>query len=278
MASIEQNLQIWNVEHEWPLEGDEWSEEWGGARAQWFGSLLPRISWFLPAAHVLEIAPGYGRWTQFLAAHTKQLSVVDISPRCIAACQARFSGLTHLRYHVNDGRSLDMIEDDSIDFVFSFDSLVHADADTMHAYAQQMARKLRLGGTGFIHHSNLGAHKSWLVAKRNVVRLCRGRSRLGNLLIHDCLRAPEMTASLMADFCTEAGLTCAAQEIIPWGQSHRAIDCLTVFKKEAVRTQASPRILVNHRFLQEAADVKRLAWVYNGSAATLSAEERPGTP
>jgi hypothetical protein len=75
---------------------------------------------------------------------------------------------------VNDGRSLDMIEDESIDFVFSFDSLVHADSGTVRSYMLQIARKLRFSGTGFIHHSNLGAYKRWLLAKRVLVKLCRG--------------------------------------------------------------------------------------------------------
>ena len=82
--------------------------------------------------------------------------VVDMSDKCIDACKRRFRGLDHVRYHVNDGRSLDAIEDGSIDFVFSFDSLVHAEADVVEAYLAQLERKLRPGGVGFIHHSNLG--------------------------------------------------------------------------------------------------------------------------
>ena len=38
----------------------------GRADAQWYGSLLPRIHRFLPTGQVLEIACGYGRWTQYL--------------------------------------------------------------------------------------------------------------------------------------------------------------------------------------------------------------------
>jgi SAM-dependent methyltransferase len=267
MPTVEQNLSLWNEGHDWPLSGDEWSDAWGGAQAQWYGCILPRIFGLIPAAHILEIAPGYGRWTQFLQAYATTLTLVDLAPSCIAACRSRFSGLEHLRYHVNDGRSLDMIEDESLDFVFSFDSLVHADSDTMRSYCLQIARKLRVGGTGFVHHSNLGAYKRWLLAKRVVVTLCRGYSRLGNLLIHDCLRAPEMTATLMVRFCQEAGLTCTAQEIIPWGLSRRPIDCFTVFKKEKIPIPQSCQVFVNHRFMQEAANTKTLALLYGSSDA-----------
>ena len=49
-----------------------------------------------------------------------------------------------------------MVEDGSIDFVFSFDSLVHVEADVLDAYLDQLARKLTPDGVGFIHHSNMG--------------------------------------------------------------------------------------------------------------------------
>jgi len=42
--------------------------------------------------------------------------------------------MTHIEYFINDGRSLDMLENNSIDFAFSFDSLLHAEIDVMHAY------------------------------------------------------------------------------------------------------------------------------------------------
>ena len=36
-----------------------------------------------------------------------------------------------------------MIQDKSIDFVFSFDSLVHAEAEVIEAYLNQLAMKLQ---------------------------------------------------------------------------------------------------------------------------------------
>ena len=50
-----------------------------------------------------------------------------------------------------------MVDDESIDFAFSADSLVHADLDVIAAYLSELARTLRPNGVGFIHHSNLGA-------------------------------------------------------------------------------------------------------------------------
>ncbi|MBR8827309.1 MAG: hypothetical protein DSM107014_05285 [Gomphosphaeria aponina SAG 52.96 = DSM 107014] len=51
-----------------------------------------------------------------------------------------------------------MIPDDSIDLVFSNDSLVHAEADVIESYLAQLSLKLKVNGVGFIQHSNLGNH------------------------------------------------------------------------------------------------------------------------
>ncbi len=51
-----------------------------------------------------------------------------------------------------------MVADGSIDFVFSFDSLVHAEEDVIRSYLDQLGQKLRPDGVGFLHHSNLGEY------------------------------------------------------------------------------------------------------------------------
>jgi SAM-dependent methyltransferase len=158
MPEVDENLANWSAGWDWSQAGDEWSAWWGGTPALWHGALLPRIHAFVPAATILEIAPGYGRWTQYLKDLAERLVIVDLTERCIEGCRQRFADATNIEYHVNDGRSLDMVEDNSIDFAFSFDSLVHAEADVLAAYLAQLARKLKPNGVGFIHHSNIGAY------------------------------------------------------------------------------------------------------------------------
>ena len=51
-----------------------------------------------------------------------------------------------------------MIPDASVDFVFSFDSFVHPDRDVVEVYLRQLGTKLKIGGKGFIHHSNFGEY------------------------------------------------------------------------------------------------------------------------
>ncbi|MGA9864141.1 MAG: class I SAM-dependent methyltransferase [Terriglobales bacterium] len=228
---IKENLRYWD-EYDWPSAGDEWSAAWGSSQEQWNTQIFPHISRFVPTHTILEIAPGYGRWTQFLYPLCTRLILVDLVSKCIDACRRRFACVDHIEYHVNDGRSLDAIENNSVDFVFSMDSLVHADPTVMREYTLQLGRKLRDGGLGFIHHSNLGAYHHWLLAKSLIVKCCRGNSWLGNLLIHDCLSDRNMTAAQMRRFLEESKLECVSQETFPWGSSRRPIDAFTVFRNK----------------------------------------------
>jgi SAM-dependent methyltransferase len=163
MNTIADNLRVWDREYAWPEGGDEWSRDWGNAECQWFGFLLPRLHKFLPTGAALEIAPGFGRWTQFLQPQCERLLLVDLAPKCIEHCRSRFANCSNLEYFVNDGSSLDMIQDESLDFVFSYDSLVHADNSVLASYVRQIGHKLKPGGWAFIHHSN--ARKYFLLLR-----------------------------------------------------------------------------------------------------------------
>ena len=91
MPSIEENLDRWNEDYDWRYQGDPWSKPWGSARGQWYRSIYPRIQAFLPAPSILEIAPGFGRWTEFLLEFCETLVGVDVSPKCVEACRQRFA-------------------------------------------------------------------------------------------------------------------------------------------------------------------------------------------
>jgi len=164
MPTVEQNLILWGKPDGWKDDGDKWSVKWGGTDLEWWASIFPRIRKFLPASTILEIAPGFGRWTQFLKGFCEQLVAVDVSPACIERCKERFASDPHVRCYVNDGKSLAMVEDRSVDFAFSFDSLVHVEADVIAAYLNQLGKKLKPGGFAFFHHSNLESYRRsiWL--------------------------------------------------------------------------------------------------------------------
>ena len=221
MPTVEENLAAWNDGYDWVQEGDEWSAGWGGADAQWFGCLFPRLRHLLPAGTVLEIAPGHGRWTEYLAQHCDRLVGVDLSGSCVEVCRQRFAGRENLEFFVNDGRSLDMVENASVDLVFSFDSLVHVELDVLRSYLEQIALKLGPGGSAFLHHSNageyLGEFEGWdRLSAEEVADLEASGSRPPRHW-----RAMSVTAALVREIAADVGLHCTGQEIVNWGGENR---------------------------------------------------------
>lgn len=250
MPTVEQNLHQW-ANHDWSSRGDEWSQGWGNTTMMWHGTVLPRICHFLPAAHILEIAPGHGRCTQFLLPHCREITLVDLVPECIKACTKRFRRAgPRVRGYVNNGRSLEMVRDGSIDFVFSWDSLVHVEEDVMREYVTQIGRKLKPGGTGFLHHSNIGAYTD----------------ATGRLLVENKnWRGASMSAARFRQFAAEAGLATFGQELVEWGQP-AFIDCISAFGRPPAG--ASPRagypvpVVENPRIFEEGRWIAQLATLY----------------
>jgi SAM-dependent methyltransferase len=262
VPTVAENASIWG-EYDWTKAGEEWSEGWGGSEAQWHGAILPRIARFLPTGSALEIAPGYGRWTEFLRRYCERLAIVDLSEECIRACRQRFAGDDRITYHVNDGTSLSMIEDTSIDFVFSFDSLVHSESDVIARYLRELSTKLGPNGVGFIHHSNAGEYRRYF----QVTGALRPRRVLRGLFKARILddwgwRSLTMTAREFRQQCEAAGLQCISQELINW-DTRRVIDCLSIFTTRSSFWARPNRILVNPGFMAEAKAIKRRAPLYS---------------
>ncbi len=249
MPSISKNRQLWDGSYAWSREGDEWSEDWGTAHAQWNGCLFPRVFPFLKG-RILEIAPGHGRWTQFLRAHCVSLIGVDLTPSCVERCTERFGHYPNLEFKVNDGLTFPMIKNGSIDFAFSFDSLVHVESDVMFSYVNELSRVLRPGGVAFLHHSNLDA-------VRHLSVLDKIKLRLSRLHFSHHLRAPSMSAEKMRTFVEGAGMMCVQQEIVPWGTGYPLmIDCMSTIVNNSGN---QCRVVRNPRFMEEAAAIKRIS-------------------
>jgi hypothetical protein len=247
MASIKENYDVFETEYGWPGRGDEWSEPWGGTNFLWNITIFPRIQSFLPSKSILEIAPGFGRCTQFLKDLCDTLVVVDLSEKCIRTCQDRFHDCTNIEYHVNDGISLDMIDDRSIDFIFSWDSLVHVDKTVMKTYIGQFSRILKIGGSGFIHHSNMGEY----VDKRT--------GRLTHENVH--WRDETTDASGLLQYSRESGLDCILQEKVNW-RDNFLNDCFSVITLKNSTRELSTRVVENFRFMEEASLGKYLSDIY----------------
>ncbi len=243
MPNLEQNKKYWDKVYNWKDGGEEWSANWGGSDMEWYGTLLPRLHSYLPVNTMLEIAPGFGRWTQYLKNYAKKIYLVDLSKTCIDHCRQRFKDEIHFEYFQNNGKSLAMIPSCSIDLVFSFDSLVHGEANVIKAYIKQLAQKLTPNGVGIIHHSNLDDL---------IERPTPEQSHW---------RAQSVGGSLFIEICRQNGLCPISQEIINWGGSF-LLDCITVFTPNGSRFERDLIIRENPEFMAEAHRLKLMSELY----------------
>jgi len=246
MPSIQWNRQRWGKEHRWPAHGDEWSYSFGSATVHWHAFILPRIRRFLPDARavnprIVEIAPGHGRWTQFLLPHCKTLAAYDVTEECILYCKHRFSAEVaggRAEFHLNDGLSLSE-NDASVDLVFSFDSLVHVERDVIQNYLRHLSRCLKPGAFAFLQHSNLAAYPH-LQNYRNA-----GPYNARGVTVS--------ASTMQADAC-EFGLTTLVQE----GLNHETqyvnnelIDCISLLQKPLDGRRAREPIFLNNQYYPE---------------------------
>lgn len=215
---------------------------------QWRWSLLPRIDAFIPASTILEIAPGFGRWTEYLQHYCDRLIGVDLNANCITACKERFAGKKNLEFFQNDGSSLSMVEDAKVDFAFSFDSLVHADQDTLDSYIKEFSRILSPEGVAVIHHSNLAPYSA---------------EYLKNSELDDHGRDHTSSALLFKKSAASQGLHCFAQELFPWGVAgNRLTDCVSFVARADSQWASLNGYVENAGYMQQAHLIAQLAGMY----------------
>ena len=242
MPDLNWNQSTWGATYDWDKSGEEWSEAWGGSAAQWFGSIFPRLHRFLPARRILEIAPGFGRWTKFLVPACDEFVGIDLSEKCVEACRQRFSGNKHAQFYANDGQSLAAAQDSNFDLIFSFDSLVHAEFDILAAYVPQILKKLAPGGVAFIHHSNLMSYNQ-------TIGIPHGR-------------ASSVSADVVAELIRRADGAVLVQEIANWGGDHM-IDCMSLFAHRGAYPAAKPVRLQNPMFMAESTLIQHFQSPYS---------------
>lgn len=158
MPTLEWNKNIWDNEYDWPNYNEEWSKPWGSSEAQWFSAIYPRIHSFIPCNYIIEIAPGFGRWTKYLIKSCNIYNGIDLSQKCIDECRTNFNNENiSCNFYLNNGTSLKHVYNTLSDFIFSYDSLVHSDPYIIEEYIAQILSNniLNINGVVFFHHSNL---------------------------------------------------------------------------------------------------------------------------
>ena len=156
MPTIKEN-KCWDSNYNWSKDGDEWDDQaifCGKPYGEWKKSIADNfiLKNINSNSVVLEIAPGHGRWTEFLLKSEKVI-LADLNPKCIEYCKNKFKSSSNISYFSNDGKSLSFVPDNSVDFIWSYDSFVHMEKDVIESYFKEFSRILKKGGKAIIHHA-----------------------------------------------------------------------------------------------------------------------------
>jgi phospholipid N-methyltransferase len=112
--------------------------------------LFPLIS---PEKTGVEIGPGGGRWTRYLA-QMKRLYAIDYHQEMLDELAKRFDRPNIVRIK-NNGADFPGVGDQEIDLVFSFDVFVHLDLPIIENYLASMERIMKPGAKAFLHYSDM---------------------------------------------------------------------------------------------------------------------------
>lgn len=107
--------------------------------------------------YTLEIACGTGRHSSTFIDKVKRLYLLDSSQEAINIAKERFSNYNNVHYIYNKsgfGISDDIIKNESLTAVFSYDAMVHFEKESIKSYLADSYRVLKPGGYGLFHHSN----------------------------------------------------------------------------------------------------------------------------
>ena len=232
---------------DWNHSGEGWARKWGGSQSQWRFTILPRIWNFLPTGVVVEIGPGLGRISHFLRPFAQKLILSDFNSHCVETCRSKFLDDANVECHLTDGLNIGHIPNESVDFVFSFYSLVNADPFALDKCLYEISQKLKTNRYAFIHHSN---------------GLPFGNYNNHELTVYSKHRDTESNADIVLGLIEKHGMTCKSQELVCWERSPFFTDCFTVFGKMDSRNGTAPIRIENWNFYQEVKMARSTSGVY----------------
>jgi SAM-dependent methyltransferase len=250
MPSIDQNIEKWDHKFRNFIEDEDygyrWSEAWGGPLLQWYSTIFPRIERCLPAKHIYEIGSGLGRWSEFLKHYCKYLTLSDICEQSFEFLSNKYENEERIVVIKTNGTQLN--SESKIDFLFSFDSLVHSDFDVISSYIKEYKEKSSHKSFFFFHHSNLES------CSRNVIENMQNGWRSKNV-----------SSMNVRDKVLELNLNLVHQELIDWGSVREHLDCLTLISP--MGTCISSQVDKNKSFMLKAKKVNeckdKLNRIYN---------------
>jgi SAM-dependent methyltransferase len=142
MPSIIANKIYWTIYPWWFKKGD-WKNQaayCNQSYEKWMKSIVVNFIYknIDENSVVVEIGCGNGRWTEYLLNRAKKVYAIDIHPILINYCKGAFSKYKNTEFVANNGKSLDFIDNESVDFVWS--------------YLKEFSRILKKRSKAIVHH------------------------------------------------------------------------------------------------------------------------------
>ena len=195
--TIDINRYRWQ-NYNWSEFGEEWTESaklYKGIDPQkWKQSLINNLMLknFEKDRIIVEIGSGAGRWTEHLQKIAKKIIVTDITQKSIEICKKRFELKNNVEYKIIKN-GLDFIDDNYIEYVWSYDVFVHINPSDVENYVKDLSRILKPNGLAIIHHS--GSFASY--KDRSAWRAYLGKKQFANFIDKYGMKIIEQNESLV---------------------------------------------------------------------------------
>jgi len=108
--------------------------------------LLP----YIDGLTVLELGCLDGKWSQYIVPRAGRSVLVDLDERMKVLLRKRL-GTDQFEFYQTSGSELSGIQDNSVDFVFSMDTLVRVRKPLIRRYFREFARVLGSDGKAVVH-------------------------------------------------------------------------------------------------------------------------------
>jgi len=210
------NIKMCSEKNEWVIYYELASKD---IDRQWETLILPKLKKEdIDFRIVMDLACGAGRNSMKLLPLCQKIYCVDLNKYALDLCkenliknQQNYNKITFIQ---NNGYDISSIPDDSLTFIYQFDSGVHMSKEVIRMYIKEFSRILSKNGKGFFHHSNYGNKEG--VDKSNFKLNPHWRT--------------DMTKELFKQYCEEFGLVCFRQDLIDW--EYKDLDCFSFFQKK----------------------------------------------
>ena len=102
---------------------------------------------------VLDLGCGYGRFVEFYVPIASFVYAVDVIDYIIDICKTKYAGIKNVAFIKNNGYSLEMIDDSSIDLISCYNVFQHIPRKATQSYLKEFSRIIKPNGIIIIQFS-----------------------------------------------------------------------------------------------------------------------------